>query len=257
MSDIIQNLINSVLEDGARPSKYRAMILFPTSMVDYQTELDVMCKSTEIPTKTNEVIFLKHKGRNIPIPGQERFGHTLNLTFYLDSKHKYKSLFEEWMQGLNYDNYASDNDLSDTTINVKDSQFGDTPSIVKSKIKLVQLNFDGDLEEVEYEFFNVFPKEISQVNLGSESVSAISEFSVAFVYSHYKINKIANGTNSNDIANDILNKVQDTANKIVDSALGYIPSSITGNTNKYADKSAKAIQNAGKTIGSTINEFLG
>ena len=106
MSDIIQNLLNDVLKDGARPSKYRCEVTLPHVFDTNEKNLDVICKTASFPTKSNEVINIKYKGRNITVPGQEKFGQALLLTFYLDDSHKHKIVFEEWMQALNYETYS-------------------------------------------------------------------------------------------------------------------------------------------------------
>jgi len=261
MSDIIQNLLNDVLDDGARPTKYRAKVVLPENITDYGKELDIMCKSTEIPTKTTDVINLKHKGRNIPIPGQERFTQSLNLTFYLDPKHKYKTLFEEWMLSLNQDNYNNKN--TTLTEKLKIMQANKGLNSIRTSITLTQLNFDGDEDQISYKFNGVFPKELSQVGLGASSVSAISEFSVSFSYIDYEIIQIKEkGSNSNDLANDILGAVQSGLNDIADVAMGFLSNSSAGKkfnslSNNAFNSANKQIQDAGKTVGTTVENFLG
>jgi len=261
MSDIIQNLMNNVLDDGARPSKYRAQIMFPDGIADHQKELDVICKATELPTKSNDIIVLKHKGRNIPIPGQEKFGQSINLTFYLDPQHKFKRMFEEWMLALNYDNYSET--LPKETIILKNKHQVNGPNAMMSTISITQLNFDGDIDEVRYEFYNIFPKEISQVNLGSSSISTISEYTVSFSYTNYNIIQLEkDGANSNDVANSVLNTIQGAANALVNKAMGYLPldsiNKSAGSAVDMLDSGNKKVQNVlGKTIGTTKNEFLG
>jgi hypothetical protein len=255
MSDIIQNLVNDVLKDGARPTKYRCEITLPNTFTADEKKLDVICKATSFPTKTNEVIMVKFRGRNIPVPGQERFTHILDLTFYLDAKHKYKILFEEWAQALNYDAYQGT--LANDPRNLQDEQYFDL-STAKTSILLTQLNFDGDLDEVTYEFHDVFPKETSQVNMSSESVSAVSEFTASFAFSYYTVIKKKDGVNSDDIANNILKEAQGAANAVVSKAMGYLSNSGIGKKlNSAAETSATKIQDSGKAIGTTIDEFLG
>lgn len=252
MSDIIQNTINSVISDGARPSKYRCEVTLPSIFGNQERDMDVICKSAVFPTKTNEVIFIKYKGRNIPIPGQERFGHTMDLTFYMDEKHSHKVIFEEWMNGMNFENYAKNSHPETNT--VRDSQ-KDALSNAKTEIRLTQLNFDGDLDKVTYVFHDVFPKEISQVQMGSETISAISEFNVAMVFSHYTIEKKEDdGTNSSDTSNQILGSTQATANNVVDSSMGYIPG--LNSINNISSNINSEIQDIGKSIGTTFDEWF-
>ena len=255
MSDIIQNHINSILKDGARPTKYRCEIFLPTTFSAEEKNLDIICKSAVFPTKINEVIMVKYRGRNIPIPGQEKFTQTLDLTFYLDAKHSYKLLFEEWAQALNYDAYQGQ--LSGAASYLQDEQNFNL-SAAKTSIILTQLNFDGDIDEMAYHFYGVFPKEISQVVLGAETVSAMSEFTVSFAFSYFKAVKKKDGVDSDSVANSILQSVQGDMNKVVNKAMGYLSNSRMGKKlNADARNAASVIQNRGKSIGTSFSEFLG
>jgi len=249
--------MNEVIKDGARPSKYRCEVTVPRVFEANEKNLDVICKSASFPAKSNDVINIKFKGRNIPVPGQEKFGQALLLSFYLDEQHKHKTIFKEWMQALNYEHY-SDNISEETDDLIFETEGDITSNNARTQIKLTQLNFEGDLDTVSYIFYNVFPKEVSAFGLGADTISAIGEFTVEFVFSHYEIEKKEEGTNANSIANDILGKIQDTANDIVDSAMGYLADTdIAKGINSAASEGAEAIQDAGKSIGSSIDEFLG
>jgi len=255
MSDIIQNLINDVLKDGARPTKYRCEVVIPYSFTENAKNLNVICKASAFPTKSNEVIMVKFRGRNIPVPGQEKFSHSLDLTFYLDAKHNYKIFFEEWAQALNYDAYQGT--LANEPKNLQKQEM-DSLKSAKTKILLTQLNFEGDLDEVSYEFYDVFPKEISQVNMGAENVSNVSEFTVSFAFSYYKVIKKKDGINSDDIANNILKQVQGDLNSVVNKAMGFLTNSSVGEKmNSVGNDYSVKIQDKGKSIGTSFDEFLG
>ncbi len=257
MSDIIQNLLNNVLKDGARPSKYRCEVTLPSGFETNEKNLDIICKTASFPAKSNDTINIKFKGRNIPIPGQEKFTQNLILTFYLNESHKHKILFEEWMSALNYINYS--NLQSNETKNlVQKTKSNITSNDARTQVKLTQLNFEGDLDRVSYVFYNVFPKEIGAIALSAETIAAISEFTVEFSYSHFEIIKLEKGINANNTANNILGGIQNTVNKIVDSAMGFIPNTnLIKSGNSSANKSIVEIQDAGKSISSSIDEFLG
>ena len=89
-------MINKVLDDGARASKYACIMTVPAALNygDFH-HLDILCKTASFPTKMVEAIQLKYKGRSIPIIGQERFVHALDLTFYLEENHKTRLIFEK------------------------------------------------------------------------------------------------------------------------------------------------------------------
>jgi len=256
LSDIIQNTINSVLGDAARPSKYKLNLSLPSTFeTDKDRQIDVVCKAVNFPPKSSEVIFVKHKGRNIPIPGQERFGHTFDCTFYLDEQHTLRNLFIHWIESLNFNTYLSAEELHNTTAALKSKQ---SSSLIEGKTtaKLIQLNFDADIETSEIEFYHVFPREISGVQTDSSQVAQISEFTVTFSYSYFKIQeKTKEGSNSNDIAGAILGEVQNITNKVVSSAMGYIPG--LDKLNSVATTVNESIQETGRSIATGIEDFLG
>lgn len=252
MSSIIQNLLNDVLKDGARPTKYSCQVFIPDSLSAEDEKLDTICKATAFPVKSNEVITLKYKGRDIPIPGQEKFSHSLDLTFYLEESHKSKIIFEQWQQALNKENYSGV--LSKEIQNLKKEQDGNI-DITKSSIILTQLNFDGDKERIQYNFYNVFPKEISAVSVAADSVGAISEYTVTFSYLYYEAYIIDESTGVADaILSGVQDIVSDSVNKLKDAAIGFLP---MDDINAGASKANTKIQDIGKSVGPTLDTWLG
>jgi len=251
MSDIIQNLMNSVIGDGARPSKYRCEINLPSVFSTHDIKnLDIICKGASFPAKTNEVIEVKYKGRTIPIPGQEKYTQSLDLSFYVDPKHDYKLIFNEWMQALNYNTYQDHKTLHSTVKEMQDNQSLNLSS-VKTNIILTQLDFENNIDEVAYEFYNVFPKEISSISLG--------EFNVVFSFTHFEIHRKKDGITVNSEANKILQGVQNGLNDIVNSALGFIESNYGKKINLKAEavmNKAQKIQDRGLPTGSSYSEFM-
>jgi len=249
MSDIIQNTINDVLQDGARATKFRCALTLPPVFGSSDRDLDILCKTTLLPTHTNEPIVISYKGRKIPIPGQDTFNQSIDLTFYMDEAHAYRQVFENWMIAMSYLNYQETN--ASSTDSLISQQSGDLLS-GKTSITLTQLDFDGVKDKAAYTFYHVFPKSISQIEYNAESTGALLEFTVSFSYTYYEAMGTSSSMNSNDIANKLLGAVQDNINKIVNSAMGYLPSFDSGTLGSIES----SIQDAGASIQTGIDDFL-
>jgi len=181
MADIIQHALHKVLGDGARASKFKCYIQLPVPYTNQEAEdLDTIVKSTTFPTRENEVINIKHKGRTIPLPGQEKYTHELEITFYLQEDHANRKIFDYWAEALNYDRYSENS--SPTVKKLVLDQ-----SALRTSITLTQMDFHNKEDRISYRFYNTFPTRITGSAAGSDSIDTIGEFSVAFAFSHYEI----------------------------------------------------------------------
>ena len=165
MADVIQNLIHSVLGDGQRASKFTAIINAPGCD---SNALNILCKVASIPGRSVESIDFKFHGKSIPVPSQEKFSQSLEVTFYLEDGHASRVAFDTWIWGLTYDQYES----------------GPKRDIV-GQLELKPLDFDGVSPMGTYTFYNVFPQEIGSATLDASQVDTIVEYTVNFSYTHY------------------------------------------------------------------------
>lgn len=246
MSDIIQNLINEVLDDGARSSKFGCLITLPEAITGQNSQhLDILCKVASIPSKSTEVINLKYKGKDIPIPGQEKFEQSLEITFYLEENHHTRILFDRWLDGMHYENYASE--VS------KESKKIQTGTGFVSQFTLHQLNFEGEAPTANYTFYNVFPKELASISVDSSSVDTILEYNVSFSYSHYTVASIDSPLNANEFADKLLGDIQNRVNKIVKGGIGAMQESSAPSIRSLTG----SINSSIKSVGTKLSEFLG
>ena len=255
MADVIQNLIHSVLDDGARASKFGCIILLPPEIENQDTlALDILCKVATIPGRSIDVIDFKHRGKSIPVPSQEKFAQSLDVSFYLEENHNSRIMFEKWINGLTIDNYAS-------------SVFPETRAVSQTfglvnQLVLHQLDFEGEKQMAVYTFYNVFPKEISAIGVDSSQVDTLLEYTVSFSYSHYEVYSVTHAASGGDLANQILNGVQKAINKVVSGAIGAVSESlglggVTKSIGSAIESGAKTINSSLSKVGSSISEFLG
>jgi len=183
------DLLDSILGDAARPSKFRAEIFFPSNISqEYGAEkLDVLLKSTAVPGRKTDPITFMYLGKPIPIKGQTKYDQNIDMSFYLEENHGAKFGFEKWMESL--DNYGYSSTMEAVT--TANGQY-------RGEIKIFQYDFNTVTDMVCYTLFNVFPDSISTVELNSESTGSISDVTISFSFSHYDVqvlsaNKIDGG----------------------------------------------------------------
>lgn len=261
MSSAIQNILEHSLGDGARPSKFDVQVLMPTSkLFPDEVALSVLAKTASFPGKQHEIISLKHKGRTIPMKGQMRYVHSIDITFYLTEDHALKIAFEQWMEALdqkhNYDNPH--------VMNVSELQkyFASADTNYTMPIVLTQKNFDLDKDRVVYTLQNAFPTAVTPIEVNSETTGTISEFTVTFAYSHFLVNAVHyDKTNAeqwtddvenilrgavqtaegffggitNSVSAQITNTINNTINRVTSEITGTVSSAVTNMAQSFTD----------------------
>ena len=259
MSDIIQNGMYKVLGDMSRPTKFKCMIFLPKILKNIsvkEQDIDTYCKATSFPSLSTEIIEIDYKGRTIPIQGMQRIEQTWSCEFYNDESHLLRNLFINWMLMSQYYNYGNNIHMPNEDRLV-------------SAMSIYQLDYELKKQTAVNTFFNVFPIEVSEIELNSESVSQVQTFSVKFAYSHFQVTTIdSKFMSANDIADKIKSMIQDTLNSIANSVMGAVKStiggtidSLVGNTKSalggISNKLSSGISNATDFFTSSFKNFLG
>lgn len=187
MSNVIQNLLDRAVGEGARGTKFESFINFSHPALMKNDDVYMMVKSSSFPGKSHDVIDLKFKGRTIPIKGQVKYDNTWSCTFYLTEDHALKRAFENWIESLDQQNSMS---MQIDENAVRAQQLGTNYS---TTLAIAQLNFEADRTTAIYNLYNAFPKSVSSVEVNYESIGTILEFTVEFAYSHF--DSIADDTN--------------------------------------------------------------
>lgn len=250
----IQNLIDSVLGDGARAAKFEVDLIFTNStLFPDPAHFKVLVKSTSFPGKSHERIDFKYKGRSIPIKGQTKYSQTWECTFYLTHDHGLKNAFEVWIEALDQKhNYHFDV----TSIpNLEPTQMIHADSKYTSTAFLYQRNFEDDQNTATYMLENVFPTEVSNVQYSSDSVGQIQEFTVTFAYSHYSLFVHKSSTSGSFIDGLIgkgLSAVKGGLTKIVSN----IQSGLAGLAKDAIGAGKNALSQLGSEISSAADKLM-
>lgn len=174
----ISEFKSRLLGGGARPNLFEVeLTTLPASVTfPWQAErFGFLCKAANMPAMTIANIDVPFRGRIFKVAG-DRTIENWSITVINDEDFLFRNAFEEWTQQIAAldDNMGSTNPAS-YMVNAKVFQLGrgSTPS---SK------NNAGDRNAVlrEYEFIDIFPTNVSSIDLSYDSSDTIEEFVVDF-----------------------------------------------------------------------------
>jgi hypothetical protein len=149
---------------GARPNLFEVELAFPSAVgVDNDTlqKARFLVKAAALPASTVAPIDVPFRGRILKIAGDRTF-ETWTITVINDVDFSIRSAFEKWMNTINK--------MSDAT--------GLTnPADYQADAFVYQLDRDSSVLR-SYKFYDVFPTNISTIDLSYETTDTIEEFTV-------------------------------------------------------------------------------
>ena len=161
----------SRFQDGARPN------LFEVRITDLGTdEFSFLGKSASIPGSTLGVIEVPYFGRAVKLAGNRTFAEW-TVTVINDENFNIRQLLEGKMATIN----GHESNTSEGTITLNDYSF---------RGEVIQYARDGGTLAT-YKFENMFPTDISPIELDWGSNDMIEEYTVTFAYQYFT----AAGTN--------------------------------------------------------------
>lgn len=147
---------------GARPNLFEVVLSFPAVAPADSNTLDkarFLVKSAALPASNIAPIEVPFRGRTLKIAGDRSFD-TWTITVINDTDFAVRSAFEKWMNAINR--------LSDNT--------GITnPELYQADAYVYQLDRDGSTLRA-YHFYDVFPTNLSAIDLSYESGGDIEQF---------------------------------------------------------------------------------
>jgi len=182
---------------GARPNLFEVVIpSFPSGINDAwdqeeQRDFKFLCKASQLPGSTVPAISVPFRGRILKIAGDRTFDDW-TITVINDESFNLRTAFEKWMNGISK--------LDDGTGIVNPNSYM-TDAMVRqlgrSNTAGSTDNNNGDGQQNvilrTYNFFDIFPTEVSAIDLSYDTSDTIEEFTVTFAVQYYAI-----GLNVND-----------------------------------------------------------
>lgn len=164
----IQDFKGFLNNEGARPTLFEAFLKFPVGSAD--ADFSFHCKAAQLPGKTLGIIEVPYFGRKIKVAGDQTFAEwtvtVINEEKAAGDLTHVRSSFELWMSRIN------------TTV-------GNLRTIGNAAYKcdaiVTQFGKDGSTLQ-QYNFKNMWPSDVSPIDVSWESNDTIEEFTVTLQY---------------------------------------------------------------------------
>ena len=181
----ISDFKSRLVGGGARPNLFEVrMTDLPDFVDDWPSEtFQFMCKAAALPASNIAAIDVPFRGRIFKVAG-DRTIDTWTITIINDEDFRIRNAMEAWMNGI----AKLSNNLGATN-----------PTAYMRNATVFQLgrganprstDADGDRNAVlaEYEFIDMFPTNISQIDLSYDSSDTLEEFTVEFQVQSFNLN---------------------------------------------------------------------
>ena len=174
----ISQFKSKLIGGGARPNLFEVELttLPPNVVSDWDADIfQFMCKAAALPAQNIANIDIPFRGRIFKVAG-DRTIDTWTITVINDEDFRFRNAFENWTQQIaNLDDNMGTTDPSAYMVNAKVYQLG------RGSEKSSQNN--SGTENVvlkEYEFINIFPTNVSAIDLSYDTGDTIEEYTVEF-----------------------------------------------------------------------------
>ena len=171
---------------GARPNLFEVELVFPDPIAienDVKEKSRFLVKAAQLPASNITPIEVNFRGRILKIAGDRTFD-TWTVTVINDVDFSIRSAFEKWMDFIN---------------SMEDATGAQDPALYQPDAYVHQLDRDGSTLRT-YKFHDVFPTNISAIDLSYETVDSVEEFTVEFQVQWWEAIK---GTGANAGGEDI------------------------------------------------------
>ena len=181
----ISEFKSRLLGGGARPNLFEVELTnMPASVtLPWQAErFGFLCKAAQLPGMNIANIDVPFRGRIFKVAG-DRTIDNWTITVINDEDFLYRNAFEEWTQQIaNLDDNMGSTNPSSYMVNAKVFQLG-------RGSELSSTNNGGDTNVVlkEYEFIDIFPINVGQIDVSYENTDTIEEYTVEFAVQSYKV----------------------------------------------------------------------
>jgi len=182
---------------GARPNLFEVSIpSFPGAVEtdtwtnDYQSTFKFLCKAAQLPASTVAPITVPFRGRQLKVAGDRTFADW-TVTIINDEDFVLRTAFEKWADKISnlYDATGVTNPTSYMT-NAFVKQLGRGKEVASTKN-------DGNVTSVlrTYKFYDIWPSDISAIELSYDSSDAIEEFTVTFQVQYFTVGETDSSAN--------------------------------------------------------------
>ncbi len=180
----IADFKSKLIGGGARPNLFEVeLTTLPASVQGWDADtFKFMCKAANMPAQNIASIDVPFRGRTFKVAG-DRTIDPWTITVINDEDFRLRRAFEEWSEQIaKLDNNLGTTDPGAYMVNAKVYQLG-RGSTASSKDNAGSSN----AVLAEYQFVDIFPTNVSQIDLSYDSTDTIEEFTVEFQVQSFNI----------------------------------------------------------------------
>lgn len=176
MANTIQDFKSALNGGGARPNLFEVTIPTPPTGINLTEDFPILCKAAALPASNIASIDVPFRGRIFKVAGDRTFD-TWTVTIINDQDFNIRNAMERWMQSIGqYGDGSGFTDPADYMSNAFVKQFKRGKSNVGFNTP-----FGSGLEvAANYKFYDLFPTNVSAIDLSYDSSDTIEEFTVEF-----------------------------------------------------------------------------
>jgi hypothetical protein len=186
MAHSIQDFKSALIGGGARPNLFQVDLTIPTTIQkdgNYEdNKFSLLCKSAALPASTISSIDVPFRGRIFKVAGDRTFD-VWTVTVINDQDFAIRNTMENWMQAIaqygDASGFANPEVYMQNAI-VKQLKRGGNNGTTGATVGTEPPFGPGLDVAAEYQFYDIFPTNISAIDLSYESTDTIEEFSVDF-----------------------------------------------------------------------------
>ena len=175
---------SALIGGGARPNLFEVELTTLPGGITWNAEnFRYMCKAASLPAQNIAAIDVPFRGRIFKVAG-DRTIDTWTVTIINDEGFALRNAFEEWTEQIaRLSNNLGATDPSEYMVNAKVFQLG-RGSTASSK------DSSGETNVVlkEYEFIDIFPTNVSAIDVSYDTGDTIEEFTVEFQVQSISVN---------------------------------------------------------------------
>lgn len=168
----ISEMTAALSRGGARPTLFQVAITSPFDSSLTATSA-FMVQSTQLPSSTVGAIEVPYFGRKIKVAGDRTFD-SWQVNVLNDEDFKVRHALESWHNRIN--------SLRDNSMGTSSS----SPTTYKRDATVTQFSKHGEPIRV-YKFFNMFPVELSTIDVDWNATDTIETFSAVFSYDWFEV----------------------------------------------------------------------
>jgi hypothetical protein len=157
---------------GARPSLFSVTVDTPAGVPAIGERMSFTCRAAQIPASILSVIPQRYFGREVKMAGTRTF-EPWTVTVLNDEDFVIRQAMEQWSNAIN----AHQANLRDGGLS--------TLASYRTTATVSQYNKTGGVVRT-YEFINIFPTNVSAIDLDWDNADAIEIFTVEFQYDYWQ-----------------------------------------------------------------------